>query len=102
MQGWLLTACCDPSAQGTRSPLTSTSPSKPGRPALTHRPGWAGLGCPSDPHSCLALSLTFTPRAAVLGRWGGSSGGEWRGVSTPHLGLQWARGVPTAPGCQED
>ena len=50
-----------PRAHG--SPLTRTSPSTQGRPALTHPLGWAGPGCP-----------------VVLGRWGQClRGGEWAG-----------------------
>lgn len=102
MQGWLLTACCDPSAQGTQQPAHHHKPQQAGPPSSDSptRLGWAGLPVrpPLLPRPQPHLR---SPRCGPWEMGWGLRGGVG-GVSTPHLGLQWARGVPTAPGCQED
>lgn len=58
-----------------------TGPGKP--PALSHRPGWAGLGCPQPPDSHPAPGLLHSPAlrnpvGVGFGRQGGRAGGVGR------------------------
>lgn len=66
-----------PPPAASLSASTCTGPSTPGRPALSHWPGWAGPGCPSAPHSCpRPPPLTFTgdPRGGGMGGCVGGAG----------------------------